>query len=94
MAKGLLYFFTLLISLQLLWGFIITGIVYTIPAEYQQYTSQAQNAVSKTPEALEQNIETSLETQSRPAVTDIGALVVHTGSLAIDLLANAFLALP
>lgn len=94
MAKGLMDFFKLLVCIQFLWGFIITGIVYYIPGPYQQYTSPAASAVSKGSQTLGQDVETSLENQSKIPFVDMGALVFHSGIYLVDLVVNIFAALP
>ncbi|WP_456477600.1 hypothetical protein [Geoglobus ahangari] len=89
-----LEYLKLIIEIQLLWSFAVTGIVYTLPADAVNHISFVQQEVNVDLTNTSTEIQQSLQKQMDIPVIDLGALVFYSGNIVIDLMLNFFTAIP
>lgn len=88
-------FFKLMIIVQLFYSFSITAVAYGMPSSSLNYvTGFTPSSTLFDMQATANEVQSSLDSQTKIPVIELGALVFYSGNIILDLLLNFLTALP
>ena len=86
--------FGLIIMLQLIFAFSITGLLYALPSDAKVFVGDYQTDHTVDLESVSGDMQGSVEQQMNLPMLELGALVFYSGNIVIDLVMRMLFAIP
>lgn len=94
-SSNIMDYFKIMILVQILFSFGITGFTYSLPSDTLDYVTGFSDVSGKIDlNSVSGELEGSLSSQKNIPIIEIGALVFYSGNILIDLLVNFMFAIP